>query len=55
LAEFRTAVAIHGIPASTLTDYGMVFTMNRPGSVWNYSDVLRHHMVGLTGFEPATT
>ena len=26
LATFRTAVAVHGIPASTLTDNGMVFT-----------------------------
>ena len=26
LAEFRKAVAVHGVPASTLTDNGMVFT-----------------------------
>ena len=31
LAEFRTAVKTAGFPASTLTDNGMVFTMN--GSV----------------------
>ncbi len=26
-----------------------------PDEVQTYSDVLRHHTVGLTGFEPATT
>jgi transposase InsO family protein len=31
LAEFRKAVAIHGIPASTLTDNGMVFTTRLSG------------------------
>jgi transposase InsO family protein len=31
LAEFREAVAIHGIPASTLTDNGMVFTTRLSG------------------------
>jgi len=31
LAEFRTAVATHGIPASTLTDNGMVFTTRLSG------------------------
>jgi transposase InsO family protein len=31
LAEFRNAVAIHGIPASTLTDNGMVFTTRLSG------------------------
>jgi len=31
LAEFRTTVAAHGIPASTLTDNGMVFTTRRSG------------------------
>ena len=31
LTEFRTAVATHGIPASTLTDNGMVFTTRLSG------------------------
>jgi hypothetical protein len=31
LAEFRAAVALHGIPASTLTDNGMVFTTRLAG------------------------
>jgi transposase InsO family protein len=31
LTEFRKAVAIHGIPASTLTDNGMVFTTRLSG------------------------
>jgi transposase len=31
LTEFGTAVAEHGIPASTLTDNGMVFTTRRSG------------------------
>ena len=31
LASFRTAVAEHGIPASTLTDNGMVFTTRLSG------------------------
>jgi transposase InsO family protein len=31
LAEFRKAVATHGIPASTLTDNGMVFTTRYSG------------------------
>lgn len=31
LAEFRKAIAIHGIPASTLTDNGMVFTTRLSG------------------------
>jgi len=31
LAKFRTAVATHGIPASTLTDNGMVFTTRLSG------------------------
>jgi transposase InsO family protein len=31
LAEFRAAVAAHGIPASTLTDNGMVFTTRLAG------------------------
>src|SRR5512139_20126 len=31
LAEFRRAVATHGIPASTLTDNGMVFTTRLSG------------------------
>ena len=31
LAEFREAVATHGIPASTLTDNGMVFTTRHSG------------------------
>jgi transposase InsO family protein len=31
LAEFRTAVAQHGVPASTLTDNGMVFTTRLSG------------------------
>ncbi len=31
LAEFRKAVAVHGIPASTLTDNGMVFTTRLSG------------------------
>ncbi len=31
LTEFRTAVATHGIPASTLTDNGMVFTTRLAG------------------------
>jgi transposase InsO family protein len=31
LAQFRTAVATHGIPASTLTDNGMVFTTRLSG------------------------
>lgn len=31
LAEFRRAVAAHGIPASTLTDNGMVFTTRLAG------------------------
>jgi transposase InsO family protein len=31
LAQFRTAVAEHGIPASTLTDNGMVFTTRFAG------------------------
>ena len=31
LAEFRAAVAAHGVPASTLTDNGMVFTTRFSG------------------------
>jgi transposase InsO family protein len=31
VAEFRKAVAIHGVPASTLTDNGMVFTTRLSG------------------------
>ena len=31
LTEFRTAVATHGIPASTLTENGMVFTTRLSG------------------------
>ncbi|WP_068186977.1 IS481 family transposase [Mycobacterium sp. UM_CSW] len=31
LTEFRKAIAIHGIPASTLTDNGMVFTTRLSG------------------------
>ncbi|MBO0879207.1 MAG: IS481 family transposase [Mycobacterium sp.] len=31
LAEFRKAVAVHGVPASTLTDNGMVFTTRLSG------------------------
>jgi len=31
LAEFRNAIATHGIPASTLTDNGMVFTTRLSG------------------------
>ena len=31
LAEFRRTVAVHGIPASTLTDNGMVFTTRLAG------------------------
>jgi transposase InsO family protein len=31
LAEFRKAIAIHGVPASTLTDNGMVFTTRLSG------------------------
>ena len=31
VAEFREAVATHGIPASTLTDNGMVFTTRLSG------------------------
>jgi transposase InsO family protein len=31
LTEFRKAVAIHGVPASTLTDNGMVFTTRLSG------------------------
>ena len=31
LGCFREAVAIHGVPASTLTDNGMVFTTDWPG------------------------
>jgi transposase InsO family protein len=35
LAEFRQAVAAHGIPASTLTDNGMVFTTRLSGGSLN--------------------
>jgi hypothetical protein len=35
LAEFRKAVATHGIPASTLTDNGMVFTTRLSGGSLN--------------------
>jgi hypothetical protein len=31
LAEFRAAIACHGVPASTLTDNGMVFTTRLSG------------------------
>ena len=31
VAEFRAAVAVHGVPASTLTDNGMVFTTRFAG------------------------
>ncbi|MCV7163098.1 DDE-type integrase/transposase/recombinase [Mycobacterium stomatepiae] len=31
MAEFRKAIAIHGVPASTLTDNGMVFTTRLSG------------------------
>jgi transposase InsO family protein len=31
LAEFRAAVAVHGIPAATLTDNGLVFTTRFAG------------------------
>jgi transposase InsO family protein len=44
LAEFRQAVATHGIPASTLTDNGMVFTTRLSGGSL-------HGTLGRNGFE----
>jgi len=44
LAEFRQAVAAHGIPASTLTDNGMVFTTRLSGGSL-------HGTQGRNGFE----
>jgi transposase InsO family protein len=44
LAEFRKAVAAHGIPASTLTDNGMVFTTRLSGGSLNGTQ-------GRNGFE----
>jgi transposase InsO family protein len=44
LAEFRKAVATHGIPASTLTDNGMVFTTRLSGGSLNGTQ-------GRNGFE----
>lgn len=44
LAEFRHAVAAHGIPASTLTDNGMVFTTRLSGGSL-------HGTQGRNGFE----
>src|SRR5262245_353060 len=44
LAEFRKAVAIHGTPASTLTDNGMVFTTR-------YSGGCLHGTPGRNGYE----
>lgn len=51
LAEFRTAVRSHGIPASTLTDNGMVFTtrlsgLGRTGGRNAFEAELRH--LGIT-------
>ena len=44
LIEFRKAVATHGIPASTLTDNGMVFTTRLSGGSL-------HGTAGRNGFE----
>jgi len=44
LSEFRKAVATHGIPASTLTDNGMVFTTRLSGGSL-------HGTPGRNGFE----
>jgi transposase InsO family protein len=44
LAEFRHAVAAHGVPASTLTDNGMVFTTRLSGGSL-------HGTKGRNGFE----
>jgi hypothetical protein len=44
LTEFRKAVATHGIPASTLTDNGMVFTTRLSGGSL-------HGTPGRNGFE----
>jgi transposase InsO family protein len=44
LTEFRKAVATHGIPASTLTDNGMVFTTRLSGGSL-------HGTAGRNGFE----
>ena len=44
LTEFRKAVATHGIPASTLTDNGMVFTTRLSGGSLNGTQ-------GRNGFE----
>jgi transposase InsO family protein len=49
LAEFRKACATHGIPASTLTDNGMVFTTRLPGGKGGRNH-LEHelHRLGIT-------
>jgi len=49
LAEFRNTVARHGIPASTLTDNGMVFTTRLAGGKGGrnaFESELRH--LGIT-------
>ena len=48
VAEFRKAVATHGIPASTLTDNGMVFTTRLSGGSL-------HGTRGRNGFETELT
>jgi transposase InsO family protein len=56
LAEFRKAVDIHGVPASTLTDNGMVFTTRLSGGKGG-----RHafenelHRLGVTQSTPPPT
>ena len=49
LAEFRKACATHGIPASTLTDNGMVFTTRLSGGKGGRNH-LEHelHRLGVT-------
>jgi transposase InsO family protein len=49
LAEFRKTVAAHGIPASTLTDNGMVFTTRLSGGKGGRNSVENElHRLGVT-------
>ena len=58
LAQFRNNIAIHGIPASTLTDNGMVFTtrlsgLGRAGGRNGFEAELRHLGVIQKNSRPA--
>lgn len=54
LTEFRNAVATHGIPASTLTDNGMVFTTRLSGGKGgrNHLETELRRLVGVKRSQP---